>query len=532
MSTQIREDQVYDAIIVGGGLAGLTAAYMLRDKNILALEKESRFGGRVYSEQVDGLTNNIGTQFFSDSDSSMVQMFDELGVKKIARNQITAIIALNLNGRYYPTALKYITPRFVFQSIKLLFRSYRKYQTFLLPMDSPRWQALVKGNTKDLFEDCGEEVLALLYTFLRGACLSKPERTSAGIGAAFVGSVYDSGDIAFVEGGFQQITDRLARSVEGKILSNAAVTNVVERDGLVQVRFSYQGEDFTLKAKAAVIATPTPVIAGFMPELPAKKLDVLQRVAYGPITVVSLKLKKSVPWQRFFTLISDSTIFQGAVDQTMATEVDKNPDKPILLNLLITHYPDETEEIADFLAKSNDEIIALSVSDFGRVVPNAQTIEDYILESKVTRYPIGELELSPEYYAELLPELEKSVGNIHFCGDYTGRMSFIDGAVSSAFRVARELDSKFVVSEQAEGASLRHPKYGTWGISAIVLNILLIGLGISSASMIGMTAITLGGTLLAGTVLFPIYFPPVKQVYQLIFGVSGILTLLAGLVLI
>ena len=78
MTHQLREDITYDAIIVGGGLAGLTTAYMLRDKNILVLEKEARFGGRVLSEQVYGLTNNIGTQFFSDCDNSMVQMFDEL----------------------------------------------------------------------------------------------------------------------------------------------------------------------------------------------------------------------------------------------------------------------------------------------------------------------------------------------------------------------------------------------------------------------------------------------------------------------
>ena len=63
MTHQLREDITYDAIIVGGGLAGLTTAYMLRDKNILVLEKEARFGGRVLSEQVDGLTNNIGTQY-------------------------------------------------------------------------------------------------------------------------------------------------------------------------------------------------------------------------------------------------------------------------------------------------------------------------------------------------------------------------------------------------------------------------------------------------------------------------------------
>ncbi len=53
MNVQIDEQKCYDAVIVGGGLAGLTTAYQLRNKNILVLEKEARFGdslGRRYCD--------------------------------------------------------------------------------------------------------------------------------------------------------------------------------------------------------------------------------------------------------------------------------------------------------------------------------------------------------------------------------------------------------------------------------------------------------------------------------------------------
>jgi L-2-hydroxyglutarate oxidase LhgO len=40
MNKNINKDMIYDAIIVGGGISGITTAYMLRDKNILLLEKE------------------------------------------------------------------------------------------------------------------------------------------------------------------------------------------------------------------------------------------------------------------------------------------------------------------------------------------------------------------------------------------------------------------------------------------------------------------------------------------------------------
>ena len=58
-----------------------------------------------------------------------------------------------------------------------------------------------------------------------------------------------------------------------------------------------------------------------------------------------------------------------------------------------------------------------------------------------------EIELSPEYYSELLPHIPEPLGNIRFAGDYTHPMSFVDGAVLSAVTTARELGSDLVTAE-------------------------------------------------------------------------------------
>jgi protoporphyrinogen oxidase len=57
---------IYDAVIVGGGIAGLVTAYMLRDQNVLLLERTDRLGGKVETVTVGDTTLNIGTQFFNE----------------------------------------------------------------------------------------------------------------------------------------------------------------------------------------------------------------------------------------------------------------------------------------------------------------------------------------------------------------------------------------------------------------------------------------------------------------------------------
>src|ERR1700739_1053195 len=43
-----------DIAIVGGGMSGLSAAYFLRGKDWLLLEKEDHFGGNAYQEEFAG----------------------------------------------------------------------------------------------------------------------------------------------------------------------------------------------------------------------------------------------------------------------------------------------------------------------------------------------------------------------------------------------------------------------------------------------------------------------------------------------
>ena len=50
----------YEAVIVGAGIAGLTAGWTLRDRKILVLEATDRVGGRMRSEPRGPYWLNLG----------------------------------------------------------------------------------------------------------------------------------------------------------------------------------------------------------------------------------------------------------------------------------------------------------------------------------------------------------------------------------------------------------------------------------------------------------------------------------------
>ena len=69
-------------LVVGAGIAGLTAAYRLSKLgvDVTILEASERVGGRMSSDRRDGCLIDRGAQFLSDGYSVICDLISELGL--------------------------------------------------------------------------------------------------------------------------------------------------------------------------------------------------------------------------------------------------------------------------------------------------------------------------------------------------------------------------------------------------------------------------------------------------------------------
>ena len=77
------KDIIYDYIVIGGGIGGLYANYLLSNKNYngLLLEKNDVFGGRAYEMKFHGTLIKLGAGIISDNNNHLLKLLKELHIK-------------------------------------------------------------------------------------------------------------------------------------------------------------------------------------------------------------------------------------------------------------------------------------------------------------------------------------------------------------------------------------------------------------------------------------------------------------------
>src|SRR5918992_5642739 len=73
-----------DVVVIGGGIAGLSAAWRLRHRDVLLLEADDRLGGRMHSDVRGDYWLNYGAHLFPAPGSLVDRMARDCGLETVA----------------------------------------------------------------------------------------------------------------------------------------------------------------------------------------------------------------------------------------------------------------------------------------------------------------------------------------------------------------------------------------------------------------------------------------------------------------
>jgi protoporphyrinogen/coproporphyrinogen III oxidase len=422
---------VTDVVVVGGGIAGLAAAWRLRDLDVLVLEAADRVGGRVCSEPRGDVWLNFGAHVFGGPDSATGRLITESGVRAV---QVTGRLAAVAQGpkvvasgmvETYPFRLPLSLPSrvaLIRAGIKLRLAT-RRYAAMAAERPGEpaleRQQRLLEFlDDRSFSEFIGPlpaDVDAIFRATLNRSS-GEPEELAAGYGVGYFHLVWNrsAGLSNNILGGSSRLTAALAAGNEGRILTGAEVTEVTAANGVVVVRYRQAGAEHEIRARSAVVATPAYVTREIVSGLPADTAAALAAIAYGPYVVGAFLTGEtgSMPWDNLYALATPGRSFSMLFNTANALRTDPSSRRPGG-SLMVYAAAGGAHSLA---ALDDEQVRSRFLADLCSLYPEAASV---VSEIVIQRWERG-LPYAAVGRGRLQPALMRPLDPIHLAGDYLG----------------------------------------------------------------------------------------------------------------
>lgn len=460
-------DYETDIVIVGAGLAGLTAARRLTAAGVrvLVVEARDRVGGRTLNYNLPapaqpGTIVEIGGQWVGPTQDRVLALIDELGLSTFKtwdegnyldyRNGLLLPYGhlfpadpLNLGlNRLPPTDPVGAAEAAV--AIQLL-----NSMAAEVPLEAPwtaanavAWdsqtsQTWIEAN---LFTPGGRGLLQLAIE----AVFSAQPRDLSLLHVLFY--IHSAGSLdnlintaggaqdSRIVGGSQRISLRMAEELDGRVLLNAPVTDIAHDTESVTVR----GERFSVRAQRAIVALP-PTLCGrvrYAPALDGLRDQLTQRVPMG--TVIKVQCVYPTPFWREAGFNGQVTSDTGPVKITFD---NSPPDGHVGVMMGFIEGEDGRRAIRQDAQERRQGVIDSFVRYFGEQAAQPLSyIEQNWASEEYTRGCYAGY-MPPGVWLDYGEALRAPIGRLHWAGTETAEVwnGYFDGAVRSGERAAAEV---------------------------------------------------------------------------------------------
>ena len=445
-------EDVGRVVIVGGGAAGLSAAYTLQGYGLDAvlLESTGRVGGRMVGDRVEGFFLDTGADFLCSSYDVAFRLCEELG---LPLNRSVMKLGWYRNGRWVTTTpglsvgnlvrnlpaawgLGMLSPRAI-RPVGKLFREMLRQRDFLSFAGDSRLAELDGDQSfGDYLRTLGvpESVRVTLEGFLEMTMGHVEFSAQAYMRTYLLEMLLNADRIWVPEKGAAALAEALADACSDAIRVSTPVRRVVVRDGIVTGVIVDEG---FIEADAVICAVPATEVPEIIPDLPEEIRRTLGNVTYSSGCRVVIGLDHPplpVGWSGALYPEDDTPLL---LDRSVNLP-SSAPRGKSTLDLLVGR-----DRAAELIPLDDEQIKRQVLEDAHRHPPPGSSIPTYGegLFSRVYRWKQAVCMGPPGMFtavADIPSQLGQSINNLFLAGDYT-RVPSVNGALASGVHAAETI---------------------------------------------------------------------------------------------
>ena len=287
--------QKVDIAILGGGMAGLSAAYFLRGKDWLLLEKEDHFGGNAYQQEFSGQPYSTAAAYdFRGSPSD--QLAKEIGLNLLPIDMPDPTID---NGVCTPDTWRSGLSHLPYS--KETIASFRKFSDDILKID-PR-KDMLELDSKPFTEITGKYAPEITkwwdaYGLSNWGAVSAETTAYIGVSDAHYLLKGEDSTRVILPGGLGCISHKLVEVMKPaygeRMLAGATIVAVVPDAKQVQVTYTREDQLRTVSAKVVLMCCPKFIASRLVAGLPTDQKQAIDRMRYAPVPMINMIFDKRI----------------------------------------------------------------------------------------------------------------------------------------------------------------------------------------------------------------------------------------------
>jgi monoamine oxidase len=445
-----------DAVVVGAGISGLTAARKLRSRGVrvLVVEARDRVGGRVLNHHLRaGGVIEAGGAFVGPTQDRILRLADDLGVKTFKEYVEGDNVYVKNGQRSTYTGTVPPDPSILLDAALLQQRINN--MAAQIDVDAPwshpqaaKWDAVT---VKDWVaqQTLSTDTDSLLKCYFQPSWGSDAGNVSMLFFSWFIATAGNEDNVGTFQRssstangaqdsrfklGSQAVPIRMARELGDRVALRAPVRRIVQRDGWAHVHT----DRGTVRAKRVIVACPPPLVLDidWHPQLPQRRRHLLSNMPMG--NLMKCDAVYDTPFWREAGLSGSGLSHSGATRAVF----DNTPASGAPGVLLAFVGGSTWRQYGRLpLAQRRRAVLEGFAEMFGEQAlhPIEYTEHDWTLERWTGGGPIALPR--PGVITSHGSEIRKPFGRVHWAGTETSTYwsGFMDGAVRAGQRAAREV---------------------------------------------------------------------------------------------